>query len=65
MPAKKSSTKKAVPTRAPLPPYGIAIKEAVARGNGAEMRKVAASSRKWLKDVQSALNALEKAIGKK
>jgi hypothetical protein len=65
MPAKKSSTKKAAPTRGPLPPYGIAIKEAAARGNVAEMKKTAASARKWLKEVQSALEALEKTISKK
>lgn len=65
MPAKKSSTKKAAPTVGAVPPYGPPIKEAIARGNVAEMKKLAASSRKWLKDVQSALDALEKAIGKK
>jgi hypothetical protein len=65
MPAKKASYKSAAPARGPLPPYGIAIKEAVARGNVAEMKKVAAAARKYLKDVQSALDALDKAIGKK
>jgi len=66
MPAKKaSSTKSAKAAVGPVPPYGIAIKEATARGNLAEMKKLAANTRKWLKDVQNALDRLEKAIGKK
>jgi len=48
-----------------VPPYGIGIREAVGRGDVAEMKKVAASARKWLKDIQAALSQLEKAIGKK
>ena len=66
MPAKKaSSTKSAKAAVGPVPPYGIAIKEATARGNLAEMKKLAANTRKWLSDVQAALDRLEKAIGKK
>ena len=66
MPAKKaSSTKSAKAAVGPVPPYGIAIKEATARGNLAEMKKLAANTRKWLKDVQNALDRLEKAIEKK
>lgn len=68
MPAKKTSSSKspkAVAARGAVPPYGPPIKEAIARGNVAEMKKLAASSRKWLKDVQTALAALDKAIGKK
>lgn len=68
MPAKKTGsskpTKAAAAARGPLPPYGPPIKEAIARGNVAEMKKLAASTRKWLKDVQAALDRLEKAIGK-
>ena len=47
-----------------MPPYGVAIKEALARGDVQEMRRVAASGRKHLKDVQAALARLEKAIEK-
>jgi hypothetical protein len=47
-----------------VPPYGVAIKEALARGDAQEMRRVAASGRKYLKDVQAALKRLEKAIEK-
>ena len=66
MPAKKaSSTKSAKAAAGPVPPYGIAIKEATARGNLAEMKKLAANTRKWLRDVQAALDRLEKAIEKK
>jgi Domain of unknown function (DUF1843) len=67
MPAKKqtsSKSPKAVAARGPMPPYGPPIKEAIARGNVAEMKRLATSTRKWLKDVQAALDALEKAIGK-
>ena len=61
--AKGDSTKSAA-RGGPLPPYGVAIKEALARGDVQEMRRVAASGRKHLKDVQAALKRLEKAIEK-
>jgi Domain of unknown function (DUF1843) len=66
MPAKKAakgSSKKAIKGGA-LPPYGIAIKESIARGNAADMKKTAAYARKYVKDVQTALAALDKAIKK-
>jgi hypothetical protein len=68
MPTKKSppSSKKSSRSTArigPVPPYGIAIREAVARGNAAEMKKVAAAARKHLTEVQSALDKLNAAIG--
>jgi Domain of unknown function (DUF1843) len=47
-----------------VPPYGDPIREASARGDVQEMRKVAASARKWIKDVQSALEKLEGRIAK-
>jgi hypothetical protein len=46
----------------PLPPYGVAIREAIARGNTREMRQVAASARKYLKNLQAAMDALEKSM---
>lgn len=73
MATKKGSTKKASSTKsAPaasattgaVPPYGPPIREAAARGDVAEMRKVAASARKWIKDVQSALDKLEAKLAK-
>jgi hypothetical protein len=45
-----------------LPPYGVPIREAIARGNPQEMKAVAASARKHLSNVQSALDALEKTL---
>jgi hypothetical protein len=48
----------------PLPPYGIAIRQAIARGDSQQMRKVALSARRYLSDVQSALDELKKAISK-
>ena len=44
-------------------PYGVAIREAVARGDQAEMRRVASQARKHLNDVQKALEKLERKLG--
>ena len=60
---KKSTASRAIPTGA-VPPYGEAIRGAVARGDAREMKNLAASSRKWLADVESALTKLESAIKK-
>ena len=75
MPARKTtkkSTKKAgskakaaQPATGPVPPYGEAIRGAIARGDAQEMKNVAASARKWMSDVQSALKQLEGATKKK
>jgi len=74
MPARKTakkSTKKAAkataarPDTGPVPPYGEAIRGAIARGDAQEMKNVAASARKWVSDVQSALKQLEGATKKK
>lgn len=65
--AKKSSEGAAASSAArfgPVPPYGEAIRDAVARGDQAEMRRVAASARKYVRDVQTALDRLDKALGK-
>ena len=74
MPARKTtkkSTKKAGKAKAaqpdfgPVPPYGEAIRGAIARGDAQEMKNAAASARKWMSDVQSALKQLEGATKKK
>ena len=62
--AKKSGKKTARTTGGPVPPYGEAIRGAMARGDAQEMRKAAASARKWVSDVQSALAQLESAMKK-
>ena len=65
--AKKSAKGAAASSAArsgPLPPYGEAIRDAAARGDQAEMRRVAASARKYVRDVQAALDKLDKALGK-
>lgn len=73
MPARKTtkkSTKKAgkgkaaLPDTGPVPPYGEAIRGAIARGDAQEMKDVAANARKWVSDVQSALKQLEGATKK-
>jgi hypothetical protein len=64
--AKQGSVKKAgaraAATSGAVPPYGPPIREAIARGDVAEMRKVAASARKWIKDAQAALDKLEQKL---
>ena len=73
MPARKTATKKtatkkstkkkaARPDTGTVPPYGDPIRKAIARGDAREMKTVAASARKWLSDVQSALAQLESAL---
>jgi hypothetical protein len=61
----RAGTDKAAARSGQVPPYGTAIKEAIARGEIAGMRRVASSARKWLKDVQAELDKLDKAIEKK
>ena len=64
--AKKSTKKKAArPDTGPLPPYGDPIRKAIARGDAREMKSVAASARKWMADVQAALDQLDSALKKK
>jgi uncharacterized protein DUF1843 len=43
-----------------IPPYGIPIREAIARGDLNEMQRVAAKARRWLADTEAALDELEK-----
>lgn len=49
-------------SKAVVPPYGVPIREAIARGNPREMKAIAASARKYISNVQSALEALEKSL---
>jgi hypothetical protein len=62
---KKSTTKAARPDTGAVPPYGDPIRKAIARGDAREMKNVAASARKWLADVQAALDQLDSALKKK
>ena len=63
----KKSAKKSVSAAAPklsnIPPYGEPIRQAIARGDAAEMKRVAASARKYVSDVQAALDKLDQALG--
>ena len=66
--AAKKSTKKAAaarPDTGAVPPYGDPIRKAIARGDAREMKNVAASARKWIADVQAALDQLDSALKKK
>jgi hypothetical protein len=62
--AKQESSLSARAASGSVPPYGEAIRQATARGDEAEMRRAAASARKWIKDAQAALEKLEKRLGK-
>ncbi|HEV8203108.1 MAG TPA: DUF1843 domain-containing protein [Pyrinomonadaceae bacterium] len=63
--AAKKSTKAARPDTGAVPPYGDPIRKAIARGDAREMKNVAASARKWMADVQAALDQLDSALKKK
>ena len=60
----KSATRSAATRPGAAPPYGQAIRDAIARGDAAEMRRVAAGARKHVSDIQSALDRLDKALRK-
>jgi hypothetical protein len=47
-----------------LPPYGVPIRDAIARGDANEMKQIAASTRKYLRDLGAAVDKLDKALGK-
>jgi hypothetical protein len=59
----KRSSKMSIESGA-LPPYGVAIREALSRGDASEMKKLASASRKYLAEVESALEQLETAMKK-
>ena len=60
----KKSTKKSAASSGPVPPYGDPIRKAIARGDQREMKNVAASARKYISDVQAALDELDSAMQK-
>jgi hypothetical protein len=72
MATRKSAPRKARNTQAAstassraagIPPYGNPIREAIARGDVAEMKKLSVSARKYLSDVQAAIDSLDRALG--
>jgi len=62
--SKKSSKASARVATGAVPPYGDPIRAAIARGDSREMKNVAASARKWISQVQSALDELGGALKK-
>lgn len=60
MPARKSKSVRS--SAGQMIPYGDPIRAAIARGDVQEMRKLATYTRKWIKDVESALSNLERKI---
>lgn len=71
--ATRKVTKKATTIKSKIPAlekpiralYGIPIWDTIKRGDAAEMKKMATQARKHVKEVQSALDALEKKIAGK
>lgn len=63
--AKKTTKKSLRPDTGAVPPYGDPIRKAIARGDAREMKSVAASARKWMADVQAALDQLDSALKNK
>ena len=61
MPARKSR-RTVRSSEGQMIPYGPAIRDVMARGDIQEMRKVATSSKKLIKEVQTALKSLERKI---
>lgn len=64
--AKQAAKKSALPPAPKLsniPPYGEPIRQAIARGDASEMKRVAAAARKYVGDVQAALDQLDQALG--
>ena len=68
--ATKKAAKKAavipskIPGKGPHPLYGRPIDLAIASGNVADMRKLSTQAKSYLKEVQTALKALERKLGK-
>ena len=67
---KKAAKKGAVipsklPGKGPQPLYGRPIDKAIASGNVADMRKLSTQAKSYLKDVQTALKALDRKLGTK
>jgi hypothetical protein len=66
MPTKKSkpAAKAGSAKAGPEPPYGPPIRDAIARGNVAEMKSLATRTRKYIADLEKALKVLEGKISK-
>ena len=65
--AAKKSAKKSARSAATLPgnvpPYGEPIRQAIARGDVNEMKRLAASTKIYVGDLQAALLKLDQALG--
>lgn len=60
MPTRKTSKKKKVKPIRPL--YGVAIYDAIKRGDSKEMQALAAKARKEVSSVKTALASLDKKV---
>ena len=64
MAATKKTAQKRIPGKGPHPLYGMPIDRAIASGDLATMRRVATQARSYLKELQTAMKALDARIGK-
>jgi len=55
---------KKTPDSGPLPPYGVAIRNAIARGDLRLMKAASKAAKKHIADVEKALKALDAKITK-
>jgi Domain of unknown function (DUF1843) len=62
--SKQTTSAKTASKTGAVPPYGVPIREAIARGDPQEMRKMAVIARKHINEVQTALAALERNLKK-
>lgn len=62
--SKKTSKARGRVETGQVPPYGEVIRGAIARGDMQGMKNAAASARKWVSEVQSALAELDRAMKK-
>ncbi len=62
--AASSKKSAAAPPSGSMIPYGDPIRDAIARGEVQEMRRLAAATRKWIGDVQKGLARLDEAVKK-
>jgi hypothetical protein len=65
MSSKKPGAKsKKAAAAGPIPPYGPPIRDAIARGDLKEMKALAASTKKYLANLEKAVKSLEARIEK-
>jgi hypothetical protein len=62
--AGKKAASKTIPGKGPHPLYGMPVDKAIASGNLADLRKLSTQAKSYVKQLQTALQGLERKIGK-